>query len=75
MATFNEAGSYGLKATITDASGLSVTSTTTVIVTPTLTSIRLSDANTHAVIGATTPFAVNGRANRLPRRELTSSAT
>jgi hypothetical protein len=60
VATFNEAGSYVLKATIADASNLSVTSTATVIVTPMLTSIRLSDANTHTVLGATTAFAVNG---------------
>jgi hypothetical protein len=70
VATFNEAGSYVLKATIADASNLSVTSTATVIVTPTLTSIRLSDANTHTVLGPTTPFAVNGASESIAAQGL-----
>jgi hypothetical protein len=48
--TFSEAGSYGLTVRITDGSGLSVTSSTTVAVTSTLVGIQITDAGTHAVL-------------------------
>jgi hypothetical protein len=64
-ATFNEAGTYGLKVTITDAANLSVTGTTTVIVSQTLTTIRLSDGSTQAVICPTTRVAVSATSESL----------
>ena len=60
VATFNEAGTYVLMVTITDASDLSVTGTSTVTVNQTLTSIRLSDGSTKAVISPTAPDTVTG---------------
>jgi hypothetical protein len=60
VATFNEAGSYGLKVTIVDTNNLSVTATATATVTQTLTSISLTNASTHTAISTTTPVAISG---------------
>ena len=65
VATFNKAGTYGLQVTITDASGLSVTSVSTVTVSQTFSGISVSDAATHAVISPTGLFNVYGTTESL----------
>ena len=66
VATFNEAGTYALEVTITDALNLSVTGMTTVTVSQTLAAVRLSDGNAHAVISPTAPDVITwGGANSL----------
>jgi uncharacterized lipoprotein NlpE involved in copper resistance len=44
VVTFTEAGTYTLSVTIVDSGGLSVTTSKSVVVTPTLTSVRVSTA-------------------------------
>jgi len=56
-ATFGEAGNYVLEATITDAGGLSVTSSVTVTVDQTLTNIAVSPANTSITAGSSQQFS------------------
>ena len=75
VATFNEAGSYALEATITDPSGLSVTSKATVLVSATLTSIRISDAGSHSAIAPARRSPSTAPVRRSLRRGWTSSAT
>jgi hypothetical protein len=55
-ATFNQAGTYVLDATITDAGGLSTTSSVTVTVDQTLTSVVVSPANTSLGAGGIQQF-------------------
>jgi hypothetical protein len=54
--TFGQAGTYLLQATITDAGGLSATSSVSVTVDQTLTSIAVSPANSSLDAGATQQF-------------------
>jgi aryl-phospho-beta-D-glucosidase BglC (GH1 family) len=56
VATFAKAGQYTFQATITDAGGLSATSTVQVSVTQTLTSVTVSPATANVQIGATQQF-------------------
>jgi len=56
-ATFSQAGNYTLRATITDASDLSVTSDVSVTVTQTATSLTVSPANVSVADGGTQQFA------------------
>jgi hypothetical protein len=55
-ATFNKAGSYAFQVTITDAGGLSVTSSVTVTVAQTLKSITVTPSSTTVVQGAQVQF-------------------
>jgi hypothetical protein len=56
-ATFSRAGSYPLQVTITDAGGLSTTSTVTVTVNQTLTSITVSPPTATVDLGAQQQFS------------------
>ena len=56
-ATFSQAGTYVIQATITDAGGLSTTSPVTLTVDQTFTSIALSPANTSLAAGGTQQFS------------------
>jgi hypothetical protein len=56
VATFSQAGTYTFKVTITNASGLTATSSTTVTVNQTLTSIAVSPASATVNDGATQQF-------------------
>jgi hypothetical protein len=55
--TFGQAGTYVLKATITDAGGLSATSSVSVTVDQALTSIAVSPPNSSLAAGATQQFS------------------
>jgi hypothetical protein len=57
VATFSKAGNYVLEATITDAGGLSTTSSVSVTVQQTFTSIAVSPANTSLGAGRTQQFS------------------
>jgi RTX calcium-binding nonapeptide repeat (4 copies)/Bacterial Ig-like domain (group 2) len=57
VVTFDEVGTYVLQVTITDLSGLSVTSSTTVTVDPTVTSISISPTSANVDANATEQFA------------------
>ncbi len=59
IVTFNEAGTYGFTVKITDASGLSVSTSKSIVVTPTLTSISAT-TNTHQNVSSATPLHVAG---------------
>jgi len=56
-ATFSQAGSYTLQATVTDPSGLTVTSQVTVIVSQTLTSIQVTPGSATVAPGGTSQFS------------------
>ena len=58
--TFSKAGTYTLKATITDADGLSVTSTVSVTVAQTLSGLSVSPGTVLLQPGATQTFAAAG---------------
>lgn len=57
VATFGSAGNYTLQVTITDPSGLSVTSSVSVVVDQTITSISISPADTAVAVGATQQYS------------------
>jgi hypothetical protein len=57
VATFSKAGTYQLRATITNASSLSATSDVTVTVSQTFTSVSVSPATATVVIGGSNQFA------------------
>ena len=57
---FTKAGSYGLKVTVTDAQGLSVTSTVTVTVVQTLSGLVVSPGSVAVQPGVTQTFAAAG---------------
>jgi hypothetical protein len=59
-ATFNKAGSYNFKVTITNSSGLSVTSTVSVTVQQTLSSISVTPNTAAMVPGGTQQFSATG---------------
>lgn len=58
--TFNEAGNYGLSVKITDPYGLSVTTSATVTVTPTLTRITVTPGTSLKVSGTSQVLAAEG---------------
>lgn len=60
-ATFTQAGEYPITATITDAEGKSVTSTTRVLVNATLTTLTISPATTSLANGSSVDFSVVGK--------------
>jgi hypothetical protein len=60
-ATFYQAGTYTFLVTITDPSGLSVTSSVTVTVNATLTTIAVAPATTNVPDGATQQFTASAR--------------
>ncbi|MGA2583457.1 MAG: Ig-like domain-containing protein [Tepidisphaeraceae bacterium] len=60
VATFSAAGNYVLEATITDAGGLSTTSSVTVVVDQTLTSISVAPANGAIGTNLTQQFSATG---------------
>ena len=59
-ATFTAAGTYDFQATITDAGGLSTTSTVSVTVNPTLTSIAIQPGPAAMADNTTYPFSATG---------------
>ncbi|MGO9112830.1 MAG: hypothetical protein ACLP9L_26660 [Thermoguttaceae bacterium] len=58
--TFNEAGAYGITATIVDKSGLTVASSLKVNVGQTLTSILVTPGTASILVGATQQFSAQG---------------
>jgi hypothetical protein len=60
-ATFTRAGTYTLQATVTDAQGLSATSSVSVTVSQTLTSIVVGPATASVTVNGTQPFTATGR--------------
>ena len=56
VATFAKAGTYSFRVTITDQGNLTVTSTASVTVNPTLTSISVAPSSATVSTGATQPF-------------------
>jgi hypothetical protein len=61
LASFTRAGSYPLRATIRDAGGLSVTSDTTVVVNPVLTSVAVTPSSASIATNALQQFAASAR--------------
>ena len=60
IATFTQAGSYSLSATIRDAAGASVTSNVNVVVNQKLTGISLTPASAQVPVGGTRQFFASG---------------
>ena len=60
-ATFTKAGSYSIQVTIRDQGDLTVTSSVTVTVTPTLTSITVTPASASVATGGTQAFTATAR--------------
>ncbi len=60
-ATFTRAGSYTLTASIQDAAGLKVTSAVTVVVSPTLSAVRVLPDKPTVALGASQQFSASAR--------------
>jgi hypothetical protein len=61
VVTFAKVGVYNFQVTIVDAQGLSVTSTTSVTVSPTLTTVTVAPASANVTVGQNQTFTASGK--------------